>query len=77
MEDELMSAMQAAEYAGVSRTRINQLAIAGKLKREEIGGYFLYRRSELDRWMAEPKDLGGRPRLDDEVKTEALVLEAV
>lgn len=64
MEDKLMSASQAAEYLGVSRVRINQLAGMGRLQREEVGGYYLYRRSELDRWRAEPKSLGGRPKSD-------------
>lgn len=62
MEDTLFSASQAAKYLGISRVRINQLANAGKLKREEIGGYYLYRQTELDRWKGAPKDQGGRPK---------------
>ncbi len=62
MEDKLMSATQAAEYLGITRVRINQLAGEGRLKREEVGGYFVYRRSELDRWKALPKNKGGRPK---------------
>ncbi len=62
MEDDLMSATQAAKYLGISRVRINQLAGVGKLQREEVGGYFVYRRSELDRWRELPKSVGGRPK---------------
>lgn len=62
MNDDLLSASQAADYLGVSRVRINQLANLGRIKREEIGGYYLYRRSELDRWRESPKSVGGRPK---------------
>jgi len=68
--DTLMSASQAAEYLGISRVRINQLAGAGKLERVEVGGYYLYRQSELDRWRATPKSLGGRPKEDLKVTME-------
>jgi len=70
MEDDLLSASQAAEYLGVSRVRINQLAGLGRIKREEIGGYYLYRRSDLDRWRASPKSVGGRPKEDPKVIME-------
>lgn len=62
MQDEFLSATQAAEYLGVSRVRINQLAASGRLNREQIGGYYVYRRAELDRWKNEPKSTGGRPK---------------
>ena len=71
MEDDLLSATQAAKYLGISRVRINQLAGVGKLKREEVGGYFVYRRSELDRWRDLPKDVGGRPKEEAETLARA------
>ncbi len=62
MDDELLSAKQAAEYLQVTRARINQLAEEGKLTRKEIGGYFLYLKSELEAYKAQPKNKGGRPK---------------
>jgi len=64
MNQEYLSATQAAEYLGVSRARINQLASAGKIRRDEVGGYYVYTRAELDRWRAMPKDVGGRPKVE-------------
>lgn len=62
MVRDYLSATQAAEYLGITRARINQLATAGKIRRDEVGGYYVYARAELDRWRAAPKDVGGRPK---------------
>ncbi len=62
MDEDLLSAKQAAEFLGVTRARINQLAEEGRLTRREIGGYFLYLRSELEAYKNAPKDKGGRPK---------------
>ncbi len=62
MAEDLLSAAQAAAYLGLTRARINQLAEQGRLSRTEIGGYFLYRRADLDAYKAAPKSKGGRPK---------------
>jgi excisionase family DNA binding protein len=62
MAEDLLSAAQAAAYLGLTRARINQLAEQGKLSRTEIGGYFLYRKGDLDAYKAAPKNKGGRPK---------------
>ncbi len=72
MDEELLSAKQAAALLQVTRARINQLAEDGKLTRKEIGGYFLYLKSELDAYRAEPKNKGGRPKEEAETPARAL-----
>ena len=56
-----MSALQSAEYLGVSQARINQLAQSGRIKRYEVAGYYVYKRADLDRYRDAPKSIGGRP----------------
>ena len=62
-EQEYLSAVQAAKYVGVNRQRIYFLATEGRLGRQ-IGGFWLFTRSELDAFKQErakhPK--GGRPK---------------
>jgi excisionase family DNA binding protein len=57
-----LSSAQAAVYLGISQTRINELARAGKIARVEVAGYFVYRREDLDAWRVLPKSIGGRPK---------------
>lgn len=72
MDEELLSAKQAAAHLGVTRARINQLAEAGRLTRREIGGYFLYLKSEVDAYKAAPKSKGGRPKTAAETSARAI-----
>ena len=59
--DELMGAVQAAEYLGITPARVYLLSKQGRLGRR-IGGYWLYTKAELDAWKAGPKSKGGRPK---------------
>jgi excisionase family DNA binding protein len=62
-EDQYLNAVQAAEYLGVERQRIYQLAKEGVIGRK-IAGYLVFTREELDRYRNQPKDKGGRPKKD-------------
>lgn len=59
--DEFIGAPEAADYLGVSRTRLYALTRAGKIGRQ-VGGYWLYTRTELDAWKAQRNPRGGRPK---------------
>ena len=64
-EQEYLSAIQAAQYLGVNRQRVYELAAAGHLGRR-LAGYWVFTRAELDAYRQErtfrPK--GGRPKSD-------------
>ncbi len=62
-EDHYLNAVQAAEYLGVERQRIYQLAKEGVMGRK-IAGYLVFTHEELDRYRDQPKDKGGRPKRD-------------
>ncbi len=62
-EDQYLNAVQAAEYLGVKRQRIYQLADEGLIGRK-IAGYLVFTRQELDEYRSQPKDKGGRPKKD-------------
>jgi hypothetical protein len=59
-EPEYLSASQAAAYLGLHRSRLYQLTKVGL--GQQIGGYWLYTKDELDAYKAAPKNKGGRPR---------------
>ncbi len=59
--DELLSAVDAARYLGITPARIYVLAKQGRLGRL-VGGYWLFTRAELDDYKATPKSRGGRPK---------------
>ncbi len=59
--DDLMSAVEAAAYLGMTPARVYALSKQGRLGRR-IGGYWLYTREELDAYKATPKSKGGRPK---------------
>ncbi len=61
MEPEYLNAVQAAAYLGVNRQRIYQLAKAGRIG-QEVAGYKVFTRDELDAFKAQPKAKVGRPR---------------
>lgn len=48
-----MSADRAAEYLDVPKKRIQNLTSAGRIPHHKEGGRVLYRRDELDAWLAE------------------------
>lgn len=59
--DDMLSGADAATYLGLTRARIYALTRAGKIGRQ-VGGYWLYTRSELDAWKATRNPKGGRPK---------------
>jgi excisionase family DNA binding protein len=62
MDDELMTSGEAAASLQVTPQRIAELGHAGKLPRQRVGKFWLYRRSDLDASRTAPKSKGGRPR---------------
>ncbi len=59
--DELISAVDAAAYLGVSRARLYAITRTGRIGRQ-VGGYWLYTRAELDAYQAGRNPKGGRPK---------------
>jgi hypothetical protein len=56
-----MTSTQAANYLGVSRTRISELSLAGRLGRRVAGKYWVYTKAELDVYREQaPSNKGGR-----------------
>ncbi len=68
--NELISAVDAAQYLDVSPARVYALAKQGRLGRL-VGGYWLFTRAELDEYKASPKSRGGRPKRDAGTLTAA------
>jgi excisionase family DNA binding protein len=66
-DNELMSAGQAAAYLGITRQRLDELAQAGRIRRQRVGRNYVYRRSDLDVFKAEGPGKPGRPK--DELAT--------
>ncbi|MDP9316926.1 MAG: helix-turn-helix domain-containing protein [Chloroflexota bacterium] len=58
-----LNALEAAEYLGVNKQRVYELARAGRIGRR-IGGYWLFTETELEAYKAqrELRPRGGRPR---------------
>ncbi len=59
--EELISAQEAAEHLGVSRARLYAITRTRRIGRQ-VGGYWLYTRSELDVYKATRNPKGGRPK---------------
>lgn len=76
-KQELFTAGDAAHYLGVTRQRLDLLGSEGRIPRTRLGRWWTYQREDLDRWLNEERRPGGRPRLGDEIKTEAPVLAAI
>ena len=68
-EEELITAGQAAQIAGLSRQRINQLAESGRLGRQVAGRYWVFTRREVEEYRDTPRDKGGRPKSDEDLTT--------
>ena len=65
-----LTASEAADYLGVSRSTINNITkqqdpVAGKNYGTRRGSLWLFTREELDRWKESPRHAGGRPKTDD------------
>ncbi len=63
-DDMYLNAQKAADYTGLSRQRIYQLAEDGLIGRR-IAGYWVFTPDELDTYKATPKSKGGRPPKTD------------
>ncbi len=68
MSEEL-TAGEAAEVLGVNRQRINELARSGRIGRQIAGRYWVFTRTELERFKSEPKNKGGRPKSESPMRT--------
>ena len=60
MDQELWSTQQAAEYLGVTRQAVHELAARGEIGRQ-VGRAWIFTQAELDAWVNKPRPLGGRP----------------
>ncbi len=61
IEDELLSAGQAADALGISRQRLDELVAAGQISRRKVGRNYVYQRADLDAYRAKGKRGPGRP----------------
>lgn len=62
MRHTYLGSTDAAAYLGVTRQRLDELALAGRVKRIKIGRTWAYPRSALDAFRAAPKRKAGRPK---------------
>ncbi len=58
--EELWSTTQAADYLGVTRQSVHELAQRGQVGRR-VGRAWVFTKAELDAWLAKPRVKGGRP----------------
>ena len=65
MDDQLMSAVEAAAYLGITRQRVALLGAQGRIPRQRIGSFWVYARADLDAFKAQPKGRPGRPAKKD------------
>ncbi len=58
-----LNALEAAEYLGVNKQRVYELARGGRIGRQ-IGGFWLFTKAELEEYNVErsKRPKGGRPR---------------
>ncbi len=56
-----LTTRQAAELLGVAPDHVNRLLIAGKLKGQKVGHYWMVFRPSVETYRP-PKEAGGRPR---------------
>jgi len=63
--DDLMTLRQVAERLGISRMQVYRHVNAGHIKTHTIGSMQVVERQELDRFLATPKNKGGRPRKEN------------
>ena len=59
-DQELWSTNQAAEYLGVKRQSVHELAKRGEVG-QQVGRAWVFTKAELDAWLAKPRPKGGRP----------------
>lgn len=55
MEDDLLSAGQAAAALGMSRQRLDEIAHEGRIPRRKIGRTYVYRRADVDAYKTLPR----------------------
>ena len=77
MNSDLMDVKEAAAIIGVTVGRVRQLAAAGKLKGERLGGpergLWVFRRADVVAYAARPRR-AGRPRKAETLVTTASVV---
>ena len=59
--EDLWSTQQAAEYLGVTRQSVHELAQRGQIGGRRVGRTWVFTKAELDAWLAKPRPKGGRP----------------
>ena len=66
--EDLISGAEAAQYLGVSHTRLYAIARTGKIG-QQVAGYWMFTRKELDTWKAQRNPRGGRPKDGSPIRT--------
>lgn len=67
MDDRLLTAGEAATYLGYKEGTVRNKAAAGEIPKVKLGTALRFRRSELDRWIAERDAQAKRDKADKEV----------
>ena len=57
---ELLSTTEAAEYLGITRQSMHELATRNGLG-QRVGKAWVFTKAELDAWLEKPRPKGGRP----------------
>lgn len=70
-QEELVTTGEAMRMLGISRQRVNELASAGRIGRKIAGRYWVFTREEIQAYMQQPKNKGGRPSGEAENRTPA------
>ena len=65
VDDQLMSAVEAGQYLGITRQRVALLGAQGRIPRRRIGSFWVYAKSDLDTFKTQPKGRPGRPAKKD------------
>ncbi len=66
MKDQEMFAGDVAALLGINRQRVNQLANEGRIGRKIGGRYWLFMRSDIERFRETWKRKAGRPKKDQQ-----------
>jgi excisionase family DNA binding protein len=62
-QEKIIFSTEAAEILGVNRQRINQLANQGHIGKRVAGRYWVFTRSELERYRQIPRAKDGRRKI--------------
>ena len=60
-DEELWSTQQAAEYLGITRQSMHDLANRGQVGRR-VGRAWVFTKAEIDAWLAKPRTTGRPPK---------------